>query len=156
MKRSVYLDSTVFNYLFDERAEFQTFRGITQRWWDEERARHDVFVSEQTLAELGEGDYPHKKQTLALLPEIPVLPRDGVLLEVARTYVDHFVMPRQVRGDALHLAYASFYRMDVLLTWNCEHLANANKMQHIRVINARMGLMTPQIVTPIELFEEGP
>jgi len=44
--------------------------------------------------------------------------------------------------------------MDVLLTWNCRHLANANKRPHIRTVNARLGLPVPEIVTPLELFTE--
>jgi len=47
-----------------------------------------------------------------------------------------------------------FYKIDFLLTWNCNHLANANKKQHIRVINTKLGLSTPEIITPLELFEE--
>jgi hypothetical protein len=39
-------------------------------------------------------------------------------------------------------------------TWNCNHLANANKRKHIRVINGRLGLSTPEIITPLELFKE--
>jgi hypothetical protein len=65
-------------------------------------------------------------------------------------------MPRVLKGNALHLAYASFYKIDFLLTWNCNHLANANKRKHIRVINARLNLPTPEIVTPLELFSEKP
>jgi hypothetical protein len=65
-------------------------------------------------------------------------------------------MPCALKGDALHLAYASFYKIDFLLTWNCNHLANANKRQYIRVINARLNLPTPEIVTPLELFSEKP
>jgi hypothetical protein len=34
------------------------------------------------------------------------------------------------------------------------HLANANKRQHIRIINARLNLPTPELVTPLELFTE--
>ena len=63
-------------------------------------------------------------------------------------------MPQVLKGDVLHLAYASYYKMDFLLTWNCNHLANANKRQHIRIINARQNLATPEIVTPLELFKE--
>ncbi len=48
----------------------------------------------------------------------------------------------------------TFYKMDFLMTWNCNHLANANKRPHIRVINTRLGLYTPEIVTPLELFTE--
>jgi hypothetical protein len=61
-------------------------------------------------------------------------------------------MPKVAEGDALHLAYASFYKIDFLLTWNCKHLANANKYQHIRIINTRLQLHTPEIVTPLALF----
>jgi hypothetical protein len=63
-------------------------------------------------------------------------------------------MPKSLLGDAIHLAYASFYRIDFLLTWNCNHLANANKKRHIQVLNDRLGLFTPEIITPMELFEE--
>jgi hypothetical protein len=63
-------------------------------------------------------------------------------------------MPADDAGDAAHLAVASYHGVDYLLTWNCRHLANANKFEHIRVINRRLGLMTPELVTPEQLFEE--
>ena len=63
-------------------------------------------------------------------------------------------MPRVLKGDSLHLAYASFYKIDFLLTWNCNNLANANKRKHIRVINTRLNLAIPEIITPLELFSE--
>lgn len=59
-----------------------------------------------------------------------------------------------MKGDAIHLAYASFYKIDFLLTWNCNHLANANKRQHIRRINTGLNLSVPEIVTPLELFKK--
>ena len=40
-------------------------------------------------------------------------------------------MPKEPQGDALHLAIASFHQIDVILTWNCAHLANPNKFGHI-------------------------
>jgi hypothetical protein len=64
------------------------------------------------------------------------------------------IMPADDAGDAAHLAVASYHGVDYLLTWNCRHLANANKFEHIRVINRRLGLMTPELVTPEQLFEE--
>jgi hypothetical protein len=44
--------------------------------------------------------------------------------------------------------------MDFLMTWNCAHLANANKRAHIRRINERLKIFTPELVTPYELLEE--
>jgi len=58
-------------------------------------------------------------------------------------------MPNDPQGDALHLAIASYHKVDALLTWNCKHLANANKFDHIRRINYEIGLPTPILTTPL-------
>jgi hypothetical protein len=58
-------------------------------------------------------------------------------------------------GDALHLthlALASYHKCDFLLTWNCRHLANANKFGYIRRVNTLLGLYVPLLVTPLELL----
>jgi hypothetical protein len=75
-------------------------------------------------------------------------------LEIVKTYIRHFLMPAQPGGDAAHLALASYHKCDFLLTWNCEHLANANKFQHIRRVNTMLGLFVPNLVTPLELVGE--
>jgi hypothetical protein len=61
-------------------------------------------------------------------------------------------MPNNPVGDALHLALASYHKCDFLLTWNCKHLANANKFHHIRRVNTILGLYAPLLVTPLELL----
>jgi len=65
--------------------------------------------------------------------------------------MDNYLMPRKHRGD---VAYASFYQMNFLLTWNCNHLANGNKRTHIQTLNIRLGLPVPEILTPLQLFKE--
>jgi hypothetical protein len=41
-----------------------------------------------------------------------------------------------------------------LVTWNCQHLANARKFGHIRRVNGMLGLFVPELVTPMELLGE--
>ena len=60
---------------------------------------------------------------------------------------------RVTSADADHLALATFHRCDILATWNCQPIANANKFPHIRRINAMLGYATPQLVTPLELLD---
>ena len=43
-----------------------------------------------------------------------------------------------------------------LLMWNCKHLANANKFEHLHVLHARRRLVSPMIVTPEQLLELEP
>ena len=47
-----------------------------------------------------------------------------------------------------------FHQVDFLLTWNIRHLAIPNKLTHLLTINRRLGLLTPQIVTPEMLWQE--
>ena len=67
-------------------------------------------------------------------------------------YLTHKLMPKDALGDARHLALATFHRCAILATWNCQHLANANKLAHIRNVNALMGMETPLLITPFELL----
>ena len=154
MKKTVYLDTTVLSYLFDERESLRSLTELTRRWWKTQRRGYRLFLSAETLAELGNGNYDHKAQSLKEAASIEILRRTDDIEIIAKVYVDNLLMPKKVEGDAIHLAYASVYKMDFLLTWNCNHLANANKKQHIRIINTKLGLAVPEITTPMELFRE--
>ncbi len=154
MKKSVYIDTTVPSYYFDERESLKYPCEITRKWWDEERRNFDVFISLETIAELERGNYPRKAQILELVQQLVQLEYIKEIDQIAEHYLDNYLMPKDSGGDATHLAYASFYKIDFLLTWNCNHLANANKKQHIKIINGRLGLFTPDLITPLELFTE--
>lgn len=74
------------------------------------------------------------------------------IAEIIEAYIAHKVMPNDPLGDAVHLALASYHKCDFLLTWNCKHLANANKFGHIKRVNAILGLFVPTLITPLELL----
>lgn len=154
MKKTVYLDTTIPSYLFDERENIKLHIETTNKWWDEERHNFDIWASEETVNEISDGNYPRKSEILEFMSHVPLLMPDNKIIEITQIYLDNYLMPNVLKGDALHLAYTSFYKIDFLLTWNCNHLANANKRQHIRVINTRLNLLTPEIITPLELFSE--
>ena len=92
---------------------------------------------------------------VALLDGLQLLRITDEVEEIAAIYIEKLVMPNDPTGDALHLAVASFYRTDALLTWNCQHLANPNKMEHIRIVNYALGLPTPLLMTPLNYLSEG-
>lgn len=152
--QTVYLDSTILSFLHDRRPLLVFQSQTTRRWWRDERGRFRLFLSEATLNELSDGNYPARHAALRTARGINILPPSASLGPIVREYIQQFIMPRDQEGDAAHLAYASFHGLDYLLTWNCKHLANADKFRHIRVVNARLGLRTPEIVTPLELFQE--
>ena len=100
------------------------------------------------------GNYPNKEKSLSIAEQIEIIQRIPEIEKTAEIYVSNYLMPADLAGDAVHLAYTSVYKIDFLVTWNCNHLANANKKMHIRQINTKLGLFIPEIITPLELFQE--
>jgi hypothetical protein len=88
---------------------------------------------------------------LTLVAALPLVQVNREILEIAQVDQVRGLMPKPPSADALHLALASFYRMDFLLTWNCRHIANANKTKHLEVLNHGIGLPVPQLITPHQL-----
>jgi hypothetical protein len=150
----VYLDSTIPSTYFDERASISDIIATTRKWWDEESRFFDVWISPIVGLEIDDGEYPRKPEIQAFCRKLNVLEPNPTIDKIAQTYIENKLMPKKFFGDASHLAYATFYRFDFLATWNCNHLANANKRIHLRVINDRLGFPLPLIVTPMELFRE--
>ena len=86
-----------------------------------------LVTSENTITELSRGNYPNKKKILEFALRLKILPFSHEIIQISQIYIDNSLMPMDLEGDAMHLAYASYYKVDFLLTWNCNHLANANK-----------------------------
>ena len=61
------------------------------------------------------------------MAELNLLEINDDIRDIAKVYIANYLMPAEIIGDALHVAIASYHKMDYLLTWNCNHLANANK-----------------------------
>ena len=104
--------------------------------WDNARQSYDLFLSDETLRELQEPGYPQEKRDkcLALVKDVSRLAVTREVTELVAYYVAERLMPADDLGDAFHLAFATWYRIQYLLTWNCKHLANANKFEHIEVL----------------------
>jgi predicted nucleic acid-binding protein len=114
-----------------------------------------VVSSTAVVDELMRREHPQREQKIALLNSIPLFDVTDEVLEIVEVYLARKVMPQDPAGDALHLALASFHRCDILLTWNCVHLANVNKFEHIQRVNVLLGLPVPMLLTPLELIQSG-
>ena len=156
MKPSVYIETTVPSYYHETRRtrEAIVWRQATREWWDKHRLAYSLYTSSYVFAELRQAPRAKSAATQMLLQGITVLPEPTEFEDVVGYYIQHHLMPGEAKGDAAHLALASLHRMSFLLTWNIRHLANANKIQHMSVLNARLGLPVPIITTPMTLVPE--
>jgi len=125
-------------------------RSWTRSWWANPSA--ELVTSFAVIDELERGEFPARSSCLELVSSLAILAVDEPVIDIVEAYIHHRVMPADPVGDALHLALASYHRCDFLVTWNCKHLANANKFGHIRRVNTLLGLYNPALVTPLELL----
>ncbi len=154
MTKIVYIETTIPSFYHEIRKEPEMIarRNWTREWWDSQRKHYQLVTSIAVIEELERGDYPNKEQILNLVADIPLLSINKEIHDIVETYIKRKLMPADIMGDALHLATASFHGCDFLLTWNCKHLANANKFSHIRRLNTLLGLYVPALITPVELL----
>ena len=158
MKPAVYIETSVVSAYGDpsDHPVSQAQRILTVEWWQQQRSHFVLYYSQAVVAELTRVAFPGRAEALALLDDMSMLPITPAVEGVAEAYQRHLVMPSGEMGDAVHLAVACVHEVDYLLTWKCRHLANTNKIKHIRTINMRLGLCTPELLTPEMLVgEEG-
>ena len=130
-------------------------RHWTRRWWDEYASNYELTTSQAVIRELERGEYGARTDAVDLVVSLPRLDAESDDIDnIIDVYLDNQLMPKDRLGDALHLALASVHKCDFLLTWNCAHIANPNKFDHIHTINTRLGLKVPKLVTPMQLIEE--
>lgn len=151
-----YIETTIPSFYHEVRTEpdMVARRDWTRRWFDAVVKTDRVVTSAAVIAELENGDFPGRKDAIRLIEDLELLEINPAITEIVEAYSKHKLMPLDPFGDALHLALASYHRCDFLVTWNCQHLANARKFGHIRRVNGILGVYVPELVTPMELLAE--
>lgn len=157
MRKRVYIETTIPSFYYSRREDVESLarKSWTRQWWDECSSGFSLVASAAVIAELQRGKTDMVEDRINLLGDVELLSITEEIEEIAQIYVDKMVMPKDPQGDALHLAIASFHRADILLTWNCIHLANANKFDRIRLLNYELGLPAPTLTTPLNLLSGG-
>lgn len=155
-KPRVYVETTIPSFYHEVRTspDVVARRDWTRQWWESAKERYELVTSPAVLDELAGGKPERGEMRLELVHGLPVLSVEPAITEIVQAYIRYKLMPADPSGDAMHLALASYHKCDFLVTWNCQHLANANKFGHIRRINTTLGLFVPALVTPLELLGE--
>ena len=155
MSKLLYIETSIPSFFHETRParDMQARRDWTRAWWELPKWNDELVIGLPVISELEETPTPKRDKALALIAGLRILPYAPEITEIVEVYFAHKLMPLEAQGDADHLALASFHNCDLLVTWNCKHLANANKFGHIHRVNALLGLRTPALVTPLQLLE---
>ena len=159
MTRRIYIETSVVSYLRSRPSNDvikAACQHITTSWWAHGRLRATSYISPYVVEEASAGDPQAAAERLEALREITVLPITAEVLELAEFLLLGGGLPAKASIDALHIACAAYHQMDILLTWNCTHIANPTQLPIMRGLCAAKGYKMPELVTPFELMEDIP
>jgi len=146
-KLKIYLDTSIPNAYFDDRDPFR--KDITREFW-KKLNNYEIFVSDLVIKEIEDTkDELRKSNLLSLIDEFHILSSfEEEIRSIAEEYVIRGVIPIKKIEDAIHIAIASFYYLDVLISWNFVHIVKLKTKREINVINVLLGYNTLEIIEP--------
>jgi hypothetical protein len=116
-----------------------------------------VFISRAVLVEVeaAQPDYsdPILETMKTMKPD--VLPITDEVEALARAYIDAGVLPERRETDATHVAVATCFQLDYLVSWNHRHMTRPLKRLQFESVNRLHSyLKTPLICNPFEACDE--
>ena len=155
-KLKVYCETSFWSYLVggptsDEKVA--RWQALTRKWWEEIAPKCEIYVSQHVFDEAQWGNRRMVSSRLRLIVEAKQL--DGKTSEIeslAGILQTGHAIPNTEKTDASHIATAAVREMDVLLTWNCRHMANPVTLPKTAMLIGKAGYSCPVIVTPEEFL----
>lgn len=147
-KIKIYLDTSVIGGCFDE--EFEKYSNELFKYF--EKGIYIPVISELVVVELEPApDYIKQKlYNLKLLEILDINPEINVL---ADKYLNDKIVSKKYKYDCLHIAYATFYKIDVLVSWNFKHIVNLDKIHKFNAVNLKENYNILEIRTPREVIK---
>jgi predicted nucleic acid-binding protein len=129
MKPKVYIETTIVSYLVARPSRdlvLAARQQITQEWWESQRNKFDLYISDAVVAEASEGDEDVARRRVEALKDVPVLRPNADAKNLATYLLKRGAIPESYPDDAIHIAMSAVNGIDYLLTWNYAHMVNVN------------------------------
>jgi len=153
-KQRIYLETTLFNYYFDEDRGFA--HDSTVALFKEIAAgKYEAFTSRYVVDELGNAPEAKRDKMLSLIFEhdIPILEPNEEAVRIAELYIAEKIIPQKYRTDSLHIAISTVNELDMILSMNFQHIVKRKTKIGTANINALNGYRAVEINTPMEVVE---
>jgi predicted nucleic acid-binding protein len=142
----LYLDTSIISAYFDFHKPIRQL--VTQKWFEVNAKDYQLFASTVVLEEIHKNtDQTLLVNMLQLLDAyaISILEVSEEIIHLAEAYRGH-VLPQEI-NDTLHIALASYYSLDAIISWNFRHIVNLKTMKAIHDINLQQHYADIQILT---------
>ena len=145
-----YIDTSVFGGYFDPE-----FEETTRKFFDQiDKQGIKILYSELTKNELINAPYEVRNFVNTLpVHALEYIEIQDEALDLADNYIIENIVSNTNREDCLHIALATVYRADVLVSWNFKHIVNLTRIRGYNSVNLKTGYPTIEIRSPLELID---
>lgn len=150
MKQRFYLDTSVFGGVFDLEFEEWTLQLFERIKVGKVVCLYSELIETELL------DAPDKvKRFFMDLPKenMEKVQINDDILGLASKYIDEKVVGQSSLDDCIHIATASFYKADILVSWNFKHIVNVYRIRGYNSVNLRMNYQALEIRSPKEIID---
>ncbi len=143
----LYLDTSVPSAYYNERLRDRQL--LTQQVWHGKLPNYHVVISNITVKELGATkNLKRRKKLQRLVQRLETCVANSACAALSHEYLNILSMPKY---DALHIATATVFNCEFLLSWNFLHIVNEKHKQKINEINLLSGYKPVIILSPQDL-----
>lgn len=147
----IYIETTVPNYVFnDDLPEKQTV--AKQLFSLIHHQLFNPFVSPITIGEINKSPEPKRSRMLEIIQKFPILEPTPQAVRLTEEYIRHHIIPGDFYNDGLHIAIATVNHLDIIVSYNFQHIVNLKTIKGVTGINLLYNLSTPEIVSPEEVI----
>lgn len=154
MNKTLYLETSVIDYLTARPSQnliVAANMAVTTEWWNTCRDNFEIYVSQVVFDEAGRGDPEMAQNRIEIIKDFPSLISNETVTELAQQFLQQTNLPPKASDDTFHIALATVYDLDYLLTWNCRHIANPEIQKKLSEISTNFGYQLPILCTPYQL-----
>lgn len=155
MKRNnIYLDTSVLNFFFEKR-DIDKENSTKDLFMEIKQGKFAAHISELVVREIGASPTARKRSLLLLIKtyQIKILQVTEESLALAEKYLAQGIFPSKYRDDALHIATAVVHNMDIVISWNMEHMVKLKTRREVKAVNILEGYNEMEICTPLEVID---
>lgn len=156
-KLKVYLDTSVLGALYD--VEDASRLDVTKQLLAMLKTREDFipYISNIVIEEIEKAPSHIRKSLHGAIKDLSLvtLYETDLCIDLVNEYVKKQIIPKKYRDDARHIAVAVVHGIDIIVTWNCRHMANVEKKRVVNAVNMVLGYKQIDIVTPWEVGGHG-
>ena len=151
----IYLETTVFNYYFD--ADLEGHEDVVKLFKALANGEHEGYTSNYVTDELKRCEEPKQSMMLDLIDSlsIKILKINDASKHLAEIYLDSKIIPASKFYDSIHIAAASVFRMDAIVSYNFAHINRRKTKLLTADINSEYGYGSIMICTAKEVLDYG-